>query len=151
MADICRVSRVVVLIALGASVTACAVPQYSLRPYSISKAPSMSAEQAWAMCAPRAELEGKRARQAMQQRNAAERDRVTGYNCQTKQSPYSYGGNTYNSDCTAQTQGSGGFAGGFAAGMAEGNAYSSTRDMVFQSCMAEAGWGLKSVCVQNCK
>lgn len=129
------------------------MPSYSLQPYPLRSAPSISAEQAWAICSPRAHAEAQRAQYAAQQNNSMQRNQVTGYNCQTTRDPYAYN-DTYTSNCTAQTRGYGsgygGMAAAFTAGAMEANAYNDTSKYIMSRCMAESGWGLRSVCVKNC-
>ena len=105
----------------------------------------MPLQQAKAVCLPKAELAAERARADAEQNIAAQNNRVTGYNCQNN-----YVGGYGTSTCRPLTQGNGGFAGGYLEGKEVQNAYLSTGKMVLQSCMAQYGWGLRSVCVSNC-
>jgi len=116
--------------------SSCNSAQYTLRPYSFSEDPAIGFKQATGMCEPRAELEGQRAKQV-------EQSRVTGYDCESLTNG--------TASCAPNTGGSGGLYGGAAQAINESNAYTNTRDLVFKSCMAEAGWGFESVCVKNCQ
>lgn len=124
----------------------CTVPQYSIRPYPLTKSPATSERQAFATCTPEAELAAQRDMQTAEQNYAAQRSRIMGYNCM---SSYNGGGNS-TTDCMAQTQGSGGLAGAYMAEQQVNNTYKNTYDLVLQSCLAKYGWGVESVCVSNC-
>ena len=131
---------------MALALSACATPQYSVRPYALTNNPAMPEQQAKAVCLPKAELAAERARAEAEQNVASQNNRVTGYSCQNNY----YGDGYGTSNCRSQTQGGGGFVGGYLAGERERNAYLNTGKMVLQSCMAQYGWGLKSVCVRNC-
>ena len=135
------------------AVTACALtagcgsmPRYQTRPVAIVANPSIPAEQAKAICLPRARAEAARAQAAAQAQVRADRDRVTGYRCTTDRY-----GNRSTTDCTPQTGGTGGFSEGLNQALAPRLAYDETGAAVFTSCIAEYGWATERVCVQNCK
>ncbi|BAS67468.1 MAG: hypothetical protein DSY43_06205 [Gammaproteobacteria bacterium] len=145
------------------------VPQYKYELIKYKNS-STSSEQAKAICKPRAELEAIKAKNYAKDKIDREKNRVTGYNCnsnintQTNSNINSYGYNYANissrsngydsTNCTARTAGyGGGWAAGALAAMNSAdirNTYNNTKESVFNGCLAEYGYGVKKTCIKNC-
>ncbi|MDT8439839.1 MAG: hypothetical protein RQ729_12610, partial [Wenzhouxiangellaceae bacterium] len=102
-------------------------------------------------------------------RQNAENNKITGYNCNTNTTgqaygtnygdgtSYSYGTANSNTQCLPQRQGNYyGSAGvaisqGFAQHAQQSSAKEQAYNAVMYSCLAQAGWGFRKVCIENCK
>jgi hypothetical protein len=122
-----------------------APPQQATQPVVVESAPSrpasqISQEQALAICRPRAELAGSRARdQETANQQTAKAQQATSIHCDSYLS-----GNSGSTDCRQTPSTSGGFMFGAAAGFEAANrqeaAYENTSAVTMQGCMAEYGY-----------
>lgn len=145
--------HLMLLVATVGILTGCTSAQYTVRAYKIAEEPSMSEEQAWAVCRGRAELSGIQARNGVQQPSYTPSTPST-YNCST--TPSGRGTNTtYNSTCTSQSTALGDSVAQagqtLAAGVSRQAAYEDAYVASLTACMAEAGWGLREVCIADCQ
>lgn len=128
-------------IALVTLLCGCVGPQpiYQLVPVAIGNA-SMPAQQAAAICHPKAQAAGYRAANEVRAVYAGRQNQVTGYHC-------TFSGST--GDCDAKTRGGSPYD-GIMQGQDERGAQTSMESAVFAECMAHFGWGLENQCVRNC-
>lgn len=146
-----KIKRINYLLLLNYFLASCtAGPRYKNVPYAYSENNSVSYEQAMSICAPIAELRAIEARQRVEQQQSAKVSQIEEYECDTN---YSYYTSSSRTSCKPKAVGGTfqtGFINGYIDSEARSSAYNETKKIVLQSCLAEKGWGYRTICVENC-
>jgi hypothetical protein len=136
------ISILLTTVLIGCAMTPRAV--YQLAPTPIGS-PSMTAQQASAVCEPQARYAGQMAEASVTAQYTARQNEVSGLRCNTTR-----GNGVYDSDCSVQRRGYASVYEGMMQGQDQSSARNSAEVATFRHCMAEHGWAFESRCTQNC-